>query len=790
MQALDLSWNHFNKPENIEWLAQLSSLEYLDMSTVNLSKVNNWLHVVNKLPYLTSLSLCFCNLPKIFSTRLVNSSSLDYLNLGGNNLTSSSLVLEWLFKSNISVVELYLFENQLQGLISDAFSKINSLAHLYLDSNEFEGEIPKAFGGMCNLKTLSLSRNHLSGQLDLNHNLSGCVKHSLETLDLGQNQVMGSIPNLTAFPSLRELFLFQNRLNGTIPESLGKQSNLESLSLGDNPLEGVISEAHFSKLTKLQILDLSNTLLVFNINSNWIPPFQLKMIWLSSCQLGPRFPKWLQTQNNFSSLDISNTRISDTLSNSYWIFSSQLWFLNLSQNQISGHVPNSSLKFSSSVIDLSSNKLEGEIPRFLFKATHLDLFENMFSKPVQSLCAVTNGNLNLLDLFNNQLSGELPDCWMHFEGLKVLNLAKNQFHGKIPSSMGSLLEIETLDLSDNSFSGELPTLKNCANLIVINLQNNSLSGEIPKWLGSNHPNLIFLFLRSNHFFGSIPSHLCHLIHLQVLDLALNQISGSIPKCLQDVIALTQKWTPNSTITHSFEFSVPNGISSSSYDDHATWMNKGREYEYKSILGLLKSIDLSSNKLTGPIPSEIVELNGLISLNLSRNLLTGKIPSEIGLLRSLEALDLSQNQLCGGIPSSISLIYSLSSLNLSNNNLFGKIPTGSQLNTFNATAYEGNLNLCGFPLPKKCSREDTTQIPTMNTGSGHAGSQKEEDGFVTLGFYVSVTLGFVVGFWGVFGTMVLNRSWRFSYFKFLNNFKDKLYVTGAMIMVKLQRQLQT
>ena len=111
LQALDLSWNHFNKPENIEWLAQLSSLEYLDMSTVNLSKVNNWLHVVNKLPYLTSLSLCFCNLPKIFSTRLVNSSSLDYLNLGGNNLTSSSLVLEWLFYFNTSVVELYLNNN-------------------------------------------------------------------------------------------------------------------------------------------------------------------------------------------------------------------------------------------------------------------------------------------------------------------------------------------------------------------------------------------------------------------------------------------------------------------------------------------------------------------------------------------------------------------------------------------------------------------------------------------------------------------------------------------------------
>ena len=128
--------------------------------------------------------------------------------------------------------------------------------------------------------------------------------------------------------------------------------------------------------------------------------------------------------------------------------------------------------------------------------------------------------------------------------------------------------------------------------------------------------------------------------------------------------------------------------------------------------------------------------------------------------------------------------------MSNNNLSRKIPIGSQLYTFNAFAYEGNPNLYGFPLPKKCLREDTTQNPTMNTGSDHAGIQEEEDGFVTLGFYVSVTLGFVVGFWGVFGTMVLNRSWRFSYFKFLNNFKDKLYVTGAMIMVKLQRQLQT
>ena len=180
------------------------------------------------------------------------------------------------------------------------------------------------------------------------------------------------------------------------------------------------------------------------------------------------------------------------------------------------------------VINLSSNKLEGEIPRFLFKAAHLDLSKNFFSKQVRSLCTTTNGNFNFLDLSNNQLSGELLDCWMHFEGLKILNLANNQFHGKIPSSVGSLLGIETLDLSNNNFSGKLPlSLKNCTKLGIMSLQYSNLLGEIPMWLGSNHPNLIVLLLQSNRFFGSIPSHLCHLTHLQVLGLALNQISGSI-----------------------------------------------------------------------------------------------------------------------------------------------------------------------------------------------------------------------------------------------------------------------
>ncbi|KAK7857820.1 receptor-like protein eix2 [Quercus suber] len=157
--------------------------------------------------------------------------------------------------------------------------------------------------------------------------------------------------------------------------------------------------------------------------------------------------------------------------------------------------------------------------------------------------SLTSSSSVLQWLFNFNTSvdflGELPNCWMHFEGLKILNLANNHFHGKIPNSIGSLLGIEILDLSNNSFTGELPSsLKNCTKLKFVNLRDNKLSGQIPMWLGSSHPDLVVLFLRSNHFFGSIPSHLCHLTHLQLLDLALNHISGSIPKCINSLTALT------------------------------------------------------------------------------------------------------------------------------------------------------------------------------------------------------------------------------------------------------------
>ncbi|KAK8650815.1 hypothetical protein V6N13_140439 [Hibiscus sabdariffa] len=224
----------------------------------------------------------------------------------------------------------------------------------------------------------------------------------------------------------------------------------------------------------------------------------------------------------------------------------------------------------------------------------------------------------------------------------------------------------------------------------------------------------------------------------------------------------------------------------SFDDHLLVIWKGVEQEYGKTLRLLKVIDLSCNRLSGEIPKEIASLRGLISLNLSTNMLKGSIIGEIGQLLALETLDLSANHLSGEIPQSLSGLSFLSDLNLSNNNLSGKIPTGTQLQSFNATSYSENPGLCGAPL-RKCPGDETPKPP--NTGNTESNTGSDEEWFEPLWFFTGMTAGFLIGFWGIFGSLLINRSWRHMYFQMVNKSGDWIRLTVALNMAKLHRILR-
>jgi Leucine-rich repeat (LRR) protein len=90
-------------------------------------------------------------------------------------------------------------------------------------------------------------------------------------------------------------------------------------------------------------------------------------------------------------------------------------------------------------------------------------------------------------------------------------------------------------------------------------------------------------------------------------------------------------------------------------------------------GRVRSLDLSSNNLTGSLPPELGSLATLTSLGLYNNQLSGEIPPELGNLTNLTWLGLYNNQLSGEIPSELGGLTNLETLDLNSNQLTGEIP---------------------------------------------------------------------------------------------------------------------
>ncbi|KAH7569194.1 hypothetical protein JRO89_XS06G0121500 [Xanthoceras sorbifolium] len=88
---------------------------------------------------------------------------------------------------------------------------------------------------------------------------------------------------------------------------------------------------------------------------------------------------------------------------------------------------------------------------------------------------------------------------------------------------------------------------------------------------------------------------------------------------------------------------------------------------------LQSLDLSNNKIT-TLPSDLWSLGSLKTLNLSSNQISGPLPSNIGNFGMLEAFDLSNNNFSGEIPAAISSLVSLRVLKLERNMFQWSIPT--------------------------------------------------------------------------------------------------------------------
>ncbi|KAL2324598.1 hypothetical protein Fmac_023656 [Flemingia macrophylla] len=730
---LDLSHNYDLLFYNLHWISHLSSLQYLNLGGVRLHKEIDWLQSVTMLPSLVELHLKSCQLENIYpSLHYANFTSLQVLNLAHNSFVSDEFP-SWLF--NLSC----------------------DITHIDLSQNQIHSRLPKTLSNRRNIKSLILSQNYLKGPIP---NWLGQLEQ-LQELDLSYNFFSGPIPaSLGNLSSLIELILESNELNGNLPDDLGQLFNLDTLSVSENLLTGIVSERNLLSLTNLKYFSMSSPALIFDFDPQWVPPFQLIHIYLGYVR--EKLPTWLFTQSSLKYLTIIHSIASFEPLDKFWNFVTQVQHtITLENNTINGDISN--VLLSSKVVALPSNNLRGGMPRISPEVVALSLYNNSLSGSISPLLCdkmTDKSHLVILSMHYNNLSGELTNCWNNWESLVFINLRHNNLMGKIPDSMGSLFDLRYLYLERNKLFGEVPfSLKKCKNLRILDLGHNNLSGVIPSWLGQS---VRGLQLRSNQFSGNIPTQICKLRSLMVIDFESNKLSGPIPNCLRNITAMLSSYV--STHTADFILKVP-GEQSLRFRSGISMLVKGNELPYHMMMN---AIDFSSNNLSGNVPLEMYMLTGLQSLNLYHNQLMGTIPQEIGYMLELESIDLSRNNFSGEIPESMSNLHYLAVLNLSFNKFLGKIPSGPQLGSTNLS-YIGNPDLCGLPLTKICPNDEKSHNTKLT---------EEERYELYSSFYMGLEIGFVMGFWSVFGTILFNRRCRHSYFRFLHQMYD--YVIQKII----------
>ncbi|GLT35958.1 hypothetical protein SLA2020_103660 [Shorea laevis] len=767
LESIDLSGNQLNGsiPDSIGQLSKLESIYFsgnqlsgsIPYSIGHLSKLksmdlsHNQLSgsipdSIGQLSKLESMDLSLNQLSGSIPNSIGQLSNLESIYLSSNQLNGS--IADSI--GQLSQLEsIYLFSNQLRGSIPDSIGQLSKLEIIDLSSNQLNGSIPNSIGQLSELRSIHLNSNQLSGSIPNSigqlselrsmylyaNQLSSSIPDSigqlskLEVMHLCCNQLNGSIPNsIGQLSNLQYLQFSSNKLNGVLPNSLSKLSNLKALYAAHNSLEGVISEAHFANLFKLITLDIGSNNLNCEMKSSWRPPLYLAFIYMGSCKFGTEFPKWLIVLKTASMIDLSNASISGPLPENIGHVMPELQGLFLTDNLINGSIP-------------------------------------------KSLCNSTS--LAFLDLSKNMLSGSIPNCWRYDQSLNFIDLSSNNLSGLFPSTMGQFSSLFVLHLSNNSLHGELHVdLKNLKSLMVLDLGENKFYGNLANILGGEIDNhaLKVLRLRKNLVSGHIPLELCSLSQLRILDLADNNLTGKVPPCFVKFSAMV-----NATSADGDGYAI--------FSDQTYLMEviKGRYLEYKkTTLKLQISMDLSSNNLIGPIPEELIFFKYLHNLNLSYNHLSGEIPEKIGQMENLESLDFSQNGLSGMIPNSMSSLTKLSHLNLSYNNLSGPIPTGYQLQTLeDPSIYIGNPQLCGAPLLKNCSND---ALPPTTTNF------KDNDNNVLkrMWFYIVVMSGFATGFWGVVGTLIFVKSWRYAYFQWVDDVKDWILVVITLKVAQFKK----
>ena len=741
LQVLNLHYDYY-LTGTIPDLSALTSLQVLDLG-------NNWNLTAGPIPaWLSNLTtLTTLNLNETARTGAIPDLSvltnLQVLDLGWNNNLTAGPIPTWL-QGMTNLFELDLIRCNVTGTIPTWLGSL-PLDWLSLGGNQLTGSIPTELGSLANLWYLDLSYNQLTGAIPTLSNVGGYLYLDSNGFDAGPvpawiqggttpryglglagTNRTGTIPTwLGSFTYLNYLYLDGNHFTGAVPAELGNLTNLWDLTLNSNQLGGPLP-AQLANLTNLsgnQGLDLRWNAL-YSTDATLIT-------FLNSKQNGA---DWQSTQT-VAPTGLAVTGVTTTTVTLGWtpiLYTADSGGYNVFYSTASGGPYTLfGTTATKSVSSMTVTGLTTGTPYYFVVQSQTNPNANNANTVVSEFTAQVSDTPRVLPLAITTTSplpggtvtvpysvtfaatgGTLPYSWSVISGTLpaglTLDAGSGVLSGTPTTAATSTFTVQVSDgasgVVSSAFSVTInPITERDALIALYNSTNGPSWHNSTNWLGAagtectwygvtcdGSQHVIGLSLSNNWLYGSLPSALAGLTHLQTLDLSYNYngLAGSIPS---DLGSLTNLQVLNLHYDYNLTGTLPD----------------------LSALTTLQVLDLGYDwSLTaGPIPAWLSNLTTLTTLNLDETNFTGDIP-DLHLSTGLQVLDLGWTNLTAGpIPAWLSSLTTLTTLNLRQAQRTGDIPDLHLSAGLQVLDLGYNGNLTAGPIPAWLS--NLTTLTTLN-----------------------------------------------------------------------------
>jgi len=456
--------------------------------------------------------------------------SLVRVRIDGNQLSGVPPWEELVTIPNLT--EFLARENQLTGNIPPVVGQFPSLRQFDNRLNPFTGPIPNEFGDIETLVVFEVGPSHFSGPMPdfgtmenlevftvrmstlidpgpfpeflrgLNEtiraislkgsNRTGPIPawlselSQLETLIIGWDDLEGEIPDLTFNENLRRLTIRPSNISGPLPDWLGLLPNLNHLQVFDSPITGPIPQslANAPSLSRFYLNGLQLDGPLPDLRNLELRRFHLGNL---GFEIGP-IPEWIPFIAGIDILEFPNAGLT-------------------------GQIPESWGELPLTIINLGDNPgLTGPLPSWLVTGQPSSLYRLILNN--NTGLDIAGQDLSELEFLIDHyprmtdlglgglgLTGEIPLWIGDFLHLEKLSLGNNELSGPIPETMGEMQALDSLDLSYNNLSGQIP--ESFANLgkigqttVLLSLHlegNQDLTGPIPMNFTQWDPARMFAF---------------------------------------------------------------------------------------------------------------------------------------------------------------------------------------------------------------------------------------------------------------------------------------------------------